>query len=206
MKKYDVLMFDVGGVLLDHKEERHYKNISEELKLPIRETSVLGSKLARELERRNITMTQVEQTIKQKFDITNPSKVKGVWSRNFKKSIKPDPRMLDLVERLYKKNYKIAISTNTNLSDYKILYGKDGILRSLRKYHIFASCYMNLAKPDPKYYQYILESLKCSPEKAIFVDDNKRNVQMAMKIGIYSILFVGYEKLDRNLRTLGVKY
>jgi HAD superfamily hydrolase (TIGR01509 family) len=44
-------------------------------------------------------------------------------------------------------------------------------------------------KPDPAIYVSLLESARCLPENAVFVDDRLRNVASAAALGIFSVLF-----------------
>jgi FMN phosphatase YigB (HAD superfamily) len=44
------------------------------------------------------------------------------------------------------------------------------------------------------------------PSEAIFIDDLKRNVIGARKVGIKSIQFIGYEDLVKHLKVLGIKW
>jgi len=205
LRKYDLVMIDVGGVLLDHKEARHYKRISEELGLPEKEFSEMGFKLARSLERRNITMPEVEKAIVEMFKVKHRSRVRGIWARTFRQSVRRNDDMISLLEKLRRKGYRIAISTNTNISDYIVLYGKKGILRFLRKYRIFASCFMGVAKPDPEYYKYVLKSMNAVPEETLFVDDKLEYLKPAGELGITTIPFKDYGGLVKDLSKLGFK-
>ena len=42
------------------------------------------------------------------------------------------------------------------------------------------------------------------PEEAIFIDNMKENVVGARKVGIKSILFIGYKPLVRDLKALKI--
>lgn len=203
MRKYDLVMIDVGGVLLDHKESRHYRKISKELGIPEKEFQRMGNKLARSLERRKMRMPEVEKAILEKFRIKEKSKVRGVWARTFRQSVRKNEEVIDLLEKLSKKGYSIAITTNTNISDYLVLYGRNGVLKVLRKYRIFASCYMGTAKPDKRYYQQVIRTMNCSQERALFIDDKKENLKPANELGITTILFTNYKQLILDLSKLG---
>ncbi|MGC8645811.1 MAG: HAD-IA family hydrolase [Thermoplasmata archaeon] len=202
---YDLVMVDVGGVLLDHKEARHYRKISEELGIPENEFLKVGFKFARSLERRKTTMPEVEKAILERFKIRKRSRVRGIWARTFRQSVRRNEETIDLLGKLQRMKYRIAISTNTNISDYLVLYGRKGILKDLRKYRIFASCYMGVAKPDRRYYEQILRSMNSPPEKAVFIDDKMENLKPARELGITPVLFRNYSQLVQDLRKLGFK-
>ncbi|MEM0136560.1 MAG: HAD-IA family hydrolase [Thermoplasmatales archaeon] len=197
-------MIDVGGVLIDHDEERHYRYLAEFLGISAADLIPLGSKFARQLERKEISMREVEESISARFDISK-SKVRGSWSKTFRKSIKVRKDMVDLLPKLEKTGMKIAITTNTNFSDYRSLYGRGGPLRELRKYRIFASCFIGAAKPSTEYYEYVLKSMNAKPEETVFVDDKVEYLEAARKLEITTILFKNYRHLVRRLHELGIE-
>jgi len=62
-----------------------------------------------------------------------------------------------------------------------------------------------MKKPDPKIYQLILDRYSIVPEETIFIDDNKRNIDAALKMGIDAIHFTSADNLldqlkERNIR------
>lgn len=204
MNEFRLVMCDVGGVLIDHEEERHYRYLAAALGVPPEKLIPIGSKFARLLERREITMKEVEESLSRTFGISQ-SKTRGSWARTFRKSVKVREIVKDLLQKLAAEGVKIAITTNTNLSDYRSLYGKDGLLKELRKYRIFASCFMGVAKPDPEYYKYVLKSMNAVPEETLFVDDKLEYLKPAGELGITTIPFKDYGGLVKDLSKLGFK-
>jgi len=58
-------------------------------------------------------------------------------------------------------------------------------------------------KPDPKLYQTLLERYDIDPSRAVFIDDNKINVEAAEALGIHGIHFHNAAQLRGELVTLG---
>jgi 2-haloacid dehalogenase len=58
-------------------------------------------------------------------------------------------------------------------------------------------------KPDPKLYQTLLERYDIDPSRAVFIDDNKTNVEAAEALGIHGIHFHNAAQLRGELVTLG---
>lgn len=54
-------------------------------------------------------------------------------------------------------------------------------------------------KPFPEFYQRLLDRYEVNPEKALFIDDNLRNVKAAEDLGIQSIHFQNPEQLEQLL-------
>lgn len=61
-----------------------------------------------------------------------------------------------------------------------------------------------MRKPDPRFYQLLLDRYKVKPEEALFIDDNKRNIIAAEKMGITSIHFTSANELAVQLNNKGI--
>ena len=71
----------------------------------------------------------------------------------------------------------------------------------------FYSCEMGVAKPDPAYFQHVLDTLGVAPEEALFLDDTAVNVESAAALGLHAELFArngGRPELDRILGRYGL--
>ena len=76
----------------------------------------------------------------------------------------------------------------------------------LREYFKVAlsSCYLGLRKPEPLIYRRTLDILGRPPERILFIDDRKENVTAAAAVGIRAIQFVGSAALRSELEQLQV--
>ncbi len=76
----------------------------------------------------------------------------------------------------------------------------------LRKYFdvAFSSCYVGLRKPEPAIYQRVLDILGRPAERILFIDDRAENAQAASNVGMKVIQFAGAENLRRDLEKLEV--
>ncbi|HXR40092.1 MAG TPA: HAD-IA family hydrolase [Terracidiphilus sp.] len=76
----------------------------------------------------------------------------------------------------------------------------------LRRYFKVAlsSCYLGLRKPEPAIYKCALDILGRPAERILFIDDRAENVAGAQAAGIQAIRFAGADELRRELVTLGV--
>jgi 2-haloacid dehalogenase len=59
-----------------------------------------------------------------------------------------------------------------------------------------------IRKPEPAFYQILLDRYNIEPEEALFIDDNINNVQAATKMDIKSIQFTSPEDLDKQLKQI----
>ena len=95
---------------------------------------------------------------------------------------------LKLVEEL-KKKYQVGILSNTNeihINAVNEILNRDHDIESLDRIfdHIYFSHHMNLAKPDSLIYQKMIADLNTTPERELFFDDLKNNVDGAKSLGI----------------------
>jgi len=67
-----------------------------------------------------------------------------------------------------------------------------------------SSCYLGLRKPEPAIYRRALDILGCDPKHVIFIDDRKGNADAAAALGIHAIQFLGEEQLRDELKRLGI--
>ena len=70
---------------------------------------------------------------------------------------------------------------------------------------MFPSHEMNCIKPDPEIYKKALKRMKLKPEETVFIDDIKKFVKGAEKIGIKGIHFKNSKQLIKDLKKLNVK-
>jgi putative hydrolase of the HAD superfamily len=68
----------------------------------------------------------------------------------------------------------------------------------------FSSCYVGLRKPELAIYLRALDILGCLPERVLFIDDRRENVAGGLAAGMKAIQFTGADALRAELQELGV--
>ena len=61
-----------------------------------------------------------------------------------------------------------------------------------------------MRKPEPVFYQLLLNRYGLKPEEAVFIDDNLRNIRAAEALGIHSIHFRSAAQLREDLKNIEV--
>ena len=61
-----------------------------------------------------------------------------------------------------------------------------------------------MIKPDPAIFRLLCERYQVSPARAVFIDDNPRNVSAAAALGMHGIRFTAPPQLGDELRSLGL--
>lgn len=109
--------------------------------------------------------------------------------------------MYELVNALKKERVPVALFTNTK-PQRAFYYQKLGL------YAPFCPCFISFEigsrKPSPESYAIVIESLQLPPQKIVFIDDKKENVEGARKAGIDAIHFQSVSQLKKALQTRGI--
>lgn len=110
---------------------------------------------------------------------------------------------VDILQSLRKSHDKVYALTNWSAETFPIAQQRydflgwfDGILVSGEE---------NLKKPDPKIYQLLLSKFELNAEDCLFIDDNLRNVHAAIQEGIDTIHFKNPAQLKTALSQKGIQ-
>ena len=129
---------------------------------------------------------------------TDVKKCKAIY----KEYQRPINNLFGLIKEL-KKRYKILALANVGKEwlDWKI----DRF--NLRDYFdiIIGSGHVGAAKPDKKIYKILLNRAKLKAEECVFIDDMEMNIRAASELGFKTIHFTDRERLEQELKKLGVK-
>ncbi|CAD7686927.1 unnamed protein product [Nyctereutes procyonoides] len=98
--------------------------------------------------------------------------------------------MLQAALALRKKGYTTCILTNNWLDDSSQRGSLAQLVCQLSPHFNFVveSCRINMAKPDPQIYKFVLDTLKASPSEVVFLDDIGANLKPARDLGMVTIL------------------
>jgi len=123
-------------------------------------------------------------------------------------SVTVDAEMLNLVTRIRASGRICALATNQQRHRARVMAEVLGYGRAFD--YGFYSCELGLAKPDPRYFEAVIERLRLAPAQVLFFDDNVDNVESAASVGIHAERFVNardgraHEALARILSEYGV--
>jgi len=65
------------------------------------------------------------------------------------------------------------------------------------------SCRLNLCKPEPAIYEYLLKTYDLAAASTVFIDDIDANLSAAKQFGMQTIKFENPAQCERELRELG---
>ncbi|MEK6894930.1 MAG: HAD-IA family hydrolase [Nanoarchaeota archaeon] len=198
------VVFDLGGVLVPEARDTINSGVAEFLGKTSHELSSRTGDLSQRVHRGELSLRDYYEMSLARLSITgiSPEDVVAKHLELYDKtSLKMNPEILELIERLRTNDYKVAAATNTEKEIYK--------LSSRRGYHElfdynFVSVEMGMAKPQYQFFGKILDELGSRPRETVFIDDFLNNTQRACEVGINGILYENFTKLQIDLRALDV--
>lgn len=201
------IIFDLGGVILDLDENATFNELVKlgiDIKPALHSTEFqqilskfdTGIYTAATFRKKLKAFFHIERQTDEKFD--------AMWNA----MLLDIPReRIEAIEQV-KKHYKIFLMSNSNEIHYD-LYVRDLQLRFgynefdelfNKSYFSFAE---HLEKPDPRFFELILDHENLVPEETLFIDDTAENIKAAQQLGIRTY-HISRQELVRNLFNKGV--
>ena len=109
-----------------------------------------------------------------------------------------------LLRALKTKGYRVLALTNWSADTFPEAQRLFPVLGEFEG--IVVSGEEGVIKPDPAIYRTLCERYRVAPERAVFIDDNPRNVAAAQALGMRGIHFVSPPQLGNELRGLGLEF
>ncbi len=108
--------------------------------------------------------------------------VMTAWTR-----IEPIEDVLVHVERLRAAGITVALASNQQSHRARYMRRELGYEHLFD--HLFFSCDLGVVKPDPEYFELIVQRLRCPAERILFLDDHHANVAAAAAVGLQARQF-----------------
>ncbi len=199
---FDVILFDVGGVLLTNGWDTHERALAiEHFQLDMPGFEVRHHANYPAWERGAITVRAYLDAVV----FTQPRAFSSEEFFSFildQSKVLPDSGLGTLQELAASNKCIVGALNNEARETNKYRFETF----ELFKYFKFAlsSCYLGMRKPDAVIYQATLDILGRPADRILFIDDRAENVAGAVNAGMQGIHFVGEKKLRTDLATLGV--
>jgi putative hydrolase of the HAD superfamily len=202
MFPFDVILFDIGGVLLtngwDHQERAA---IVDQFHLDSAAFEAHHAKAFEAWERGEISIDEYLDAVVfyEPRSFTREEFFNAICAQS--KTL-PDGAMCILKELAASDKCMIGSLNNEARETHEFRVDRFG----LRQYLKFTctSCYMGIRKPDPQIYRRTLGILGNRAERSLFIDDRLENVAAAAAVGMKAIRFTGADALRRDLQSLEV--
>lgn len=202
MLPFDVILFDVGGVLLTNGWD-HGERAAAAVKFGLD---------GEELEARNAKVYAAWESDEidrnQYLDAAVFYEPRNFSPGEFFEFILAQSKLLpcgalEILKEISASNqYLVGALNNEARETNDFRFGKFGLRRYFKV--ALSSCYVGLRKPDPAMYRRALDILGSDPGRTLFIDDRQENVDGAVGVGMKAIRFTGADGLRSELEKLGV--
>jgi putative hydrolase of the HAD superfamily len=196
------IIFDFGGVVGSDIRSVWIKEMSKTLK---KNRNIVLEEMHRtfpKLEKNQISEKEFWKIVTKNLKLTmQESKYENLLYNLYAKLTKPNKDVIDIVERLKNSGYTVAVLSNA--IDPHVEYNMKH--RRYRYFdRVFLSCEVGMRKPEKRFYQFALDRLDIKARKCIFIDNEKKFLVPAKKMGMKTIRFRSAKQLRKDLLRFGV--
>lgn len=199
----DTIVFDIGMVMVNFCWEKYLRSFRypEKLHQSVADAMFLSSQW-NEYDRGELT----DQEMLESFINNQPECEKEIREvfENVGKTIEAYDYAVSWVKKLREKGYKVYYLSN--FSKRTLIQGEKEMKFHKEMDGGLFSFEIKKIKPEREIYQTFIEKFQIKPERAVFLDDNKKNLDGAKPFGFHTILFTSKEKAEKELHHLGVEW
>lgn len=187
------VLSDLGGVLIDYSVD---VAVTAWARLANVDASIFATKLVvddawMQFEVGRLTEAQFCNHLRRQcgLDLTDEEVIEG-WNSIFLGVNAEVERLLRQVAH----RVRVVAVTNTNVAHQRVWRA-----RFATNVAFFAAVYssweIHARKPEPAFFEHVLESERVAPEEALFIDDLPVNVEGAARLGIDAVHYTGMDSL-----------
>ncbi len=190
------LIFDWGGVLIKGEHNGHILQIiKEKFNLTLDHDFWVEHK--RRLDQNKWTLDKFQKEIEKDFDIIlSIREIKEIIA----KSITPNKELLKELPIL-KQKYRLFMLSNND--HFTVQYSKEKYPQMFNQFeYCYISCDRKFHKKQPEAWLELLKEQKLNAKECIFIDDMKKNTDVAKKLKIKIIKFENNEQFNEELSKL----
>jgi glucose-1-phosphatase len=198
--RIEVILYDLGNVILPFNHYQIAEKLSRFSKTESRDPEAIFSFLfAREkgainqYETGKVSTSEFFLDLKRSFrlSVTFEAFV-PIWNDIFVENPEVSETILS-----QKGRWKLGLLSNTNSLHFGYALSKFPIVRVFDRWIL--SHEVGFKKPDVEIFQKAMEWASVEPEKILFIDDLKKNVEAAVSLGMQGIHFTSAQQLKEEL-------
>lgn len=183
---FKAVLFDFGGVIYQHPKEVIPEVLARIYNRPVEITIKEYGKYKDDYFTGRLSTDKFITTLSSVFKSNKSIKqVKNLWLKYYGKLAKPNIAVINIIKRLHK-NYKVYLFSNTTEMS-NIHNSKTGLYDNFDG--LFFSYRIGMKKPDQEIYEKVLSAIGFQAQECIFIDDDIKNIEVAMQMGFKTILF-----------------
>lgn len=188
------IVFDIGDVLVTYKPEKYVEKLKMSQMNVVKANDILVTdKSWRDYLNGNITIDKILQhLIKEHSELEQEFRIllEKQHSQNIFHEIEPNVQLLKELA----KNYNIYLLSNITKETLEVIQEKFAFAQYI-KGGVY-SCIEHVSKPDKRIYQTLLKQYHLNATETLFIDDKKKNIEMAEGMGMIGIQY----KENKSLR------
>ncbi len=198
----DTVIFDLGGVLIDWNPRYVFRKIfDDEEKMEYFLTEICGDEWNKAQDAGRPIAEGNRVMIEKHPEWEN--EILAFYKRWVEMLGGPIHGTVDILKTLHaKKETRLIALTNWSTETFPIAQAKYDFLGLFEG--ILVSGEEKLVKPDPKIYELVLDRYNIDRSKAVFIDDNKANIEASTKLGLEGWQFTSPERLRGQLEESGL--
>ena len=192
------IIFDLGGVCF----EIDWLKINEEMIKKFNITTLVksaGNEKAIEYYKEALEGKRHPKDMFKELDKENHNldEVIKFYKEMYKKYKKHNPKIYALIKKLKNKFVLVCLS-DTNSIHFEAHQEQE----TVKDFHkVFTSFQIGSIKRDANTFKWVIDSLSITPEEALFIDDNEKNIETASSLDIQTIKYTGYKELVKELKS-----
>lgn len=191
-----ILVFDFGGVIAEADYEVLYLHLERALNLSRPQVMQIVSQL-RDSRLKGVSEEQFWKDYAASSNTSLPENWMETLETVKQSAVWPIPRMIELVKKLKSLGYRVAMLSNVQKHQAKIV--RDTGLYLYFDPLVF-SCEIGVEKPNIEAYQILLQRLHAKPCQCIMIDDSPENIEAAKRLGMGTILFQSVDGFFAELK------
>jgi 2-haloacid dehalogenase len=200
MDSRDVVIFDLGGVLIDWDPRHLYRKLfgGDEAAMEHFLATVCTQEWNRGQDAGRL-VADATQLLKQ-HHVDKTELIDAFYGRFDEMMAGPISGTVDILSELHACGTSLYLLSNFSAETYPLACRRFDFLRLF--HDIIVSGEVKAIKPDPRIYEILIDRCRIDPHRAVFIDDVAENVEAARRIGIYGIQFIDPEALRAELAIL----
>lgn len=202
MKNRSVVVFDLGGVLIDWNPRYLYRKLfdgkDEEMEHFLATVCTSQWNV-----RQDAGRSLVEACALLKSEYPDYCQMIDAWRDRYDEMLGGSiPGMVELLDELRSRDVPIYALSNWSAETFPAAQKRFDFLTWFRG--ILLSGHVRLIKPDPRIYQLLFDTHKIEPAHAVYIDDVQANVDAASALGMHGVRFTDADALRRELTQTGL--
>lgn len=202
MTSLDTIIFDLGNVLIDWNPRYLYRKIlKDEKEVDWFLTNICTSEW-NDQQDGGRSFEEATKELVQKHPEWTEAIIAwyGRWQETIGGAI---PETVELLRAIRdSKKFRLYALTNWSAETFPWAYENFEFLKWFEG--IVVSGSEKTRKPFPEFYNILLDRYDVDPAKALFIDDNIKNIHGAQKVGIHTIHFQNPQQLKSDLTARGI--